>query len=157
MCVRGARRLRNTLCRSHAALCLAVPQTPIPDDPARGISNRRGTLTFATAGPNTRTTQLFINLADNARLDGMGFTPVAEVEEAGMMVVDALYAGYGDGPPSGSGPDQGQLRREGNAYLRRSFPDLDYITRACVAPSPDAQSCGAEGGAQAGYPVLVSN
>jgi peptidyl-prolyl cis-trans isomerase A (cyclophilin A) len=100
----------------------------IPDDPVRQ-SNTRGMITFATAGPNTRTTQLFINFGDNHALDGQGFAPVGQVVE-GMEVVDQLYAGYGDGPPEGNGPDQGRIESAGNAYLQHDFPKLDYITKA---------------------------
>jgi len=102
----------------------------IKDDPS-GKSNIRGTITFAMAGPNTRTTQLFINYGDNARLDEMGFSPFAEVVE-GMEHVDALYSGYGEGAPHGRGPDQGRLQREGNAHLRADFPKLDYLVSASV-------------------------
>lgn len=101
---------------------------PIPDDSVR-TTNERGTLTFASAGEDTRTTQLFVNLADNPRLDGMGFAPVGEVVE-GMAVVDSLHAGYGEGAPRGNGPSQAEIMREGNAYLERSFPELDYIEQA---------------------------
>jgi cyclophilin family peptidyl-prolyl cis-trans isomerase len=100
----------------------------IPDDPVTQ-SNTRGTVTFATAGPNTRTTQMFINYADNRALDPQGFAPIGVVIE-GMDVVDQLYAGYGDGPPEGSGPDQGRIENEGNAYLAHDFPKLDVITKA---------------------------
>jgi peptidyl-prolyl cis-trans isomerase A (cyclophilin A) len=85
-------------------------------------------------GPNTRTVQLFVNLRDNARLDalnGFGFPPIAEVV-AGMDVVDSLYAGYGDGPPGGRGPVQDSIRAQGNNYLRRAFPRLDFIREARV-------------------------
>lgn len=102
----------------------------IPDD-SLVESNARGTVTFATAGPNTRTTQLFINLGDNTNLNSMGFTPVGRVIE-GMDVVDKLYAGYGDGPPFGNGPDQQMITTEGNAYLERDFPQLDFIRSARV-------------------------
>ena len=102
----------------------------IPDDPVTQ-SNKRGMITFATSGPGTRTTQLFINLQDNVNLDGMGFSPIAEVVE-GMSVVDALYGGYGDGPPGGAGPDQGRITAEGNAYLEKDFPKLDFIRTARV-------------------------
>lgn len=102
----------------------------IPDDPVRA-SNRRGTMTFATSGRDSRTTQLFINLADNPRLDAMGFAPLGRVVE-GMDVVDRLYAGYGEGAPMGRGPDQGRIVTEGNAYLEREFPELDTIVRARV-------------------------
>lgn len=91
-------------------------------------SNVRGTLTFATAGPNTRTVQLFINIADNARLDARGFSPLAQVVD-GMPVVDALYSGYGEGAPRGKGPEQGRMEKEGDAYIARDFPLLDRIIR----------------------------
>jgi peptidyl-prolyl cis-trans isomerase A (cyclophilin A) len=100
------------------------------DDPF-AQSNRRGTVTFATAGPNTRTTQLFINTADNLNLDGMGFTPIGTVVE-GMDVVDGLYAEYGEGAPDGPGPDQQRIVDEGNAYLTRQFPKLDHIRTARI-------------------------
>jgi peptidyl-prolyl cis-trans isomerase A (cyclophilin A) len=102
----------------------------IPDDPVKE-SNRRGTLTFATAGPNTRTTQLFINFKDNTSLDGQGFAPFGKVVE-GMSVVDSIHAGYGEGAPYGAGPDQGRAQTEGNAYFRRDFPKLDHIKTARI-------------------------
>ncbi|MFN2565069.1 MAG: peptidylprolyl isomerase [Gemmatimonadaceae bacterium] len=105
----------------------------IADEPVRQ-SNRRGRIAFARGGPNTRTTQLFINLRDNPRLDtlnGFGFPPIAEVV-AGMEVVDSLYAGYGEGQPRGNGPPQDSIRALGNEYLRRAFPRLDFIQRARV-------------------------
>jgi peptidyl-prolyl cis-trans isomerase A (cyclophilin A) len=92
-------------------------------------SNLRGTMSFATGGPGSRTTQVFINLVDNRALDDMGFSPVGMVIE-GMAVVDSLYAGYGDGYPSGFGPDQARIMSEGNAYLEREFPKLDFIRTA---------------------------
>ena len=102
----------------------------IQDDPVVG-SNTRGTITFATSGPNSRTTQLFINLVDNRNLDAMGFAPFGRVVE-GMDVVDQLYSGYGEGAPQGQGPSQGNIQAQGNAYLTQSFPLLDYIIRARV-------------------------
>ncbi len=96
-------------------------------------SNKRGMITFATAGPNTRTTQVFINFADNTNLDGMGFAPFGKVV-SGMNVVDALYAGYGEGAPRGAGPDQGRLQTEGNAYLAKEFPRMDFVKKATIAP-----------------------
>ena len=102
----------------------------IPDDSVKG-SNTRGTITFATAGPNTRTTQLFINFADNKRLDSMGFSPFGKVVE-GMDVVDKIYNGYGEGAPQGRGPNQGKIQAEGNAYLKRDFPKLDYIKSVTI-------------------------
>ncbi len=100
----------------------------IKDDPVRE-SNRHGFVTFATSGPNTRTTQVFINLNDNVRLDKLGFAPFGQVVE-GMDVVDSFWKFYGDGPPKGSGPDQEQIERRGNAYLEEKFPRLDYILKA---------------------------
>lgn len=102
----------------------------IQDDPVKG-SNTRGTITFATAGPNTRTTQLFINFADNAGLDAQGFAPFGKVTE-GMDVVDKINSEYGEGAPSGNGPDQGRIQAEGNAYLKKDFPHLDYIKSVTV-------------------------
>ena len=105
-------------------------EATIPDDPVKG-SNTRGTITFATAGPNTRTTQLFINYGDNSRLDGDGFAPFGKVS-AGMDVVDKINGEYGEGAPGGRGPDQGRIQMEGNAYLKKDFPNLDYIKSATI-------------------------
>jgi len=102
----------------------------IPDDPVKA-SNKRGMITFATAGPNTRTTQVFINFADNSSLDGQGFAPFGQVV-SGMKVVDALNAEYGEGAPRGRGPDQGRLQREGNAYLAKSYSRMDYVKKATI-------------------------
>jgi peptidyl-prolyl cis-trans isomerase A (cyclophilin A) len=96
----------------------------IDDDPVMQ-SNTRGRITFATAGPNTRTTQLFINFGDNSRLDGLGFAPCGEVVE-GMDVVDQIYAGYGEQP------DQTSIRTQGKAYLDANFPMLDRILSAAI-------------------------
>jgi len=99
----------------------------LPDDSVRA-SNRRGTVSFARGRPNSRTTQLFVNLRDNARLDtlgGFGFAPVGEVV-AGMAVVDSLHGGYGEQPP------QDSIRLQGEAFLARRFPELDRIQRARV-------------------------
>ncbi len=101
----------------------------IPDDPVKA-SNMRGTATFATSGPDSRTTQFFINFGDNSRLDAMGFAPFGKVKD--MAPVDALYDGYGEGAPSGRGPSQGQLQTQGNSYLKESFPKLDYIKSARI-------------------------
>jgi peptidyl-prolyl cis-trans isomerase A (cyclophilin A) len=102
----------------------------IKDDPVKQ-SNTRGMITFATAGPNTRTTQVFINFGDNAGLDGQGFSPFGKVV-SGMDVVDSLYGGYGEGAPNGAGPDQGRVQSQGNAYLEKSFPKLDYVKTATI-------------------------
>jgi peptidyl-prolyl cis-trans isomerase A (cyclophilin A) len=102
----------------------------IADDPVRQ-SNTRGMVSYATAGPHTRTTQIFINYGDNSGLDRQGFAPFGRVVE-GMEVVDRLYAAYGEGAPSGRGPDQGRLQAEGNAYLAREFPKMDFVKRATI-------------------------
>lgn len=96
----------------------------IKDDPV-SQSNKPGYITFATAGPNTRTTQLFINLGHNAFLDKQGFSPFGEVTQ-GMDVVRGLYAGYGESP------DQGAITRQGKAYLDKSFPKLDSIKTTTI-------------------------
>ncbi len=108
----------------------------IPDDP-RVLSNARGTVAFAFKDPNARTTQVFINLRDNAAThdapaDGVPFVPFAKVIE-GMDVADALYAEYGEKAGGGiRGGRQDPLFKEGNAFFRREFPKLDFITRATI-------------------------
>jgi len=103
----------------------------LQDDPVTQ-SNRKGYLTFATAGPNTRTTQVFISLKDNARLDGMGFAPFGVVDGAGMKVVEMLYDQYGDE----AGPDQGQIEAQGKPYLDKGWPKLDSIKTATLVGAP---------------------
>ncbi len=88
-------------------------------------SNRRGFVTFATAGPNTRTTQLFINFGENSRLDASGFSPFGKVSK-GMEVVDKIFSGYGEQP------DQGAINAEGNKYLEANWPKLDAIKKATL-------------------------
>ena len=105
-------------------------EASIPDDAVKG-SNTRGAITFATAGPNTRTTQLFINFGDNKNLDGMGFSPFGKVTE-GMDVVDKINSEYGEGAPDGRGPSQRRVQAEGNAFLKKDFPNLDYIKSATI-------------------------
>jgi peptidyl-prolyl cis-trans isomerase A (cyclophilin A) len=100
-------------------------------DDANRKSNTRGMVCFAMAGPNTRTTQLFITFGDSSFLDNQGFSPFGQVV-AGMDVVDKLYNGYGEGAPQGRGPDQGRIQNEGNTYLHSDFPLLDYIKSAKV-------------------------
>jgi peptidyl-prolyl cis-trans isomerase A (cyclophilin A) len=102
----------------------------IPDDQVTQ-SNKRGTITFATAGPNTRTSQVFINFGDNSQLDQSGFAPFGRVV-SGMNVVDSINAEYGEGAPRGRGPDQGRIQNEGNAYLAKEFPRLDYVKKATI-------------------------
>jgi peptidyl-prolyl cis-trans isomerase A (cyclophilin A) len=102
----------------------------IPDDPVKQ-TNKRGYVTFATAGPNSRTTQVFVNFAENTGLDGQGFAPFGQVV-AGMDVVDQLFGGYGEGAPRGQGPDQSRVQREGNDYLMKEFPKLDFVKKATI-------------------------
>jgi peptidyl-prolyl cis-trans isomerase A (cyclophilin A) len=103
----------------------------IKDDPVTH-HNVRGTVVYATAGPDTRSTQLFINLADNtSSLDRQGFAPFGEVV-TGMDVIDNLYSGYGEMPPQGEGPNPSQIEAQGNDYLLTHFPRLDYIKKATV-------------------------
>jgi peptidyl-prolyl cis-trans isomerase A (cyclophilin A) len=98
----------------------------IPDDPVKE-SNTRGTLSFAaTSQPNSRSTHMFINYANNARLDAMGFAPVGKVI-SGMEVVDQLYSGYMEKP------DQMMIKEMGNTYLEKEFPQLDYIKTARIS------------------------
>ncbi len=105
-------------------------ESPINDDRVTQ-SNKRGYITFATAGPDTRTTQVFINFKDNDFLDSKGFAPFGRVI-SGMEVVDALNAEYGESQPRGRGPDQSRLQREGNAYLAKEYPRLDYVKKATI-------------------------
>ena len=109
----------------------------IADDPVKG-SNTRGAITFATAGPNTRTTQMFINFGNNIGLDGQGFSPFGKVIE-GMDVVDKINSEYGEGAPNGNGPNQGRVQLEGNAYLKKDFPNLDYIKTATIVSGDAAK------------------
>jgi len=102
----------------------------IQDDPVKQ-SNKKGTITFATSGPNTRSTQIFINLNDNANLDSMGFSPFGRVV-SDMSVVENCFAEYGETP------DQSLIQSEGNQYLRQKFPKLTYFSGAKVVPSDNA-------------------
>lgn len=95
-------------------------------------SNKRGMVTFAMAGsPDTRSVQVFINLGNNQSLDDQKFAPFGKVVE-GMDVVEKFYGGYGEGPPTGRGPDQQQVMERGNAYLSQNFPLLDSIEKATI-------------------------
>jgi peptidyl-prolyl cis-trans isomerase A (cyclophilin A) len=99
--------------------------TEFPDDPVT-MHNTRGTISFATRGPRSRTTQVFINFGDNSgSLDPQGFSPFGHVV-SGMDVVDKIYPGYGEQP------DQGRVTTEGNAYTQKEFPQLDYIKTARI-------------------------
>jgi cyclophilin family peptidyl-prolyl cis-trans isomerase len=117
------------------AVSAAWANRRIPDDTTK-TSNVRGTLSFAAAGPGSRSTQLFFNLGDNARLDrldGTGFPPIGQVT-AGMVVLTELYSVYSGtaGREEPGGPVQDSIREQGDAYLRRSFPLLDRIQSARV-------------------------
>ncbi len=106
-------------------------ESNIKDDPVKK-SNTAGFVTYAQTGrPNSRSTQFFINFGDNANLDGMRFAPFGQVVE-GMDVVKSLYSGYGEGAPNGRGPDQRRVQEQGNAYLKKDFPKLDYIKTATI-------------------------
>ena len=102
----------------------------LQDDPVKQ-SNTRGMVTFATAGPNTRTTQMFINTGDNARLDSQGFAPIGKVI-SGQEAVESFFSGYGEGAPAGRGPAQQLIEIQGNAYLEKDFPELDFIKKASI-------------------------
>jgi peptidyl-prolyl cis-trans isomerase A (cyclophilin A) len=104
------------------------------DDPAAKHSNTRGMVTFAMAGPNTRTTQIFISYGNNSRLDSMDFVPFGKIVDGGMKVVDAIEGMYGEGAPEGRGPMQERIQSQGNTYLKSDFPKLDYIKRATILP-----------------------
>ena len=113
------------------ALNKAWRDARIPPDPVKQ-SNKRGFITYAMAGsPDSRTTQLFINFGDNGGLDAQGFAPFGQVV-SGMEVVDKIYNGYGEGAPRGKGPVQGRIQSEGNAYLTKEFPMLDFIRKATI-------------------------
>jgi len=99
----------------------------IVDDPPKE-KNLRGTLAFAMSGPNTRATEIFINLADNPALDAQGFVPFAKVVE-GMDVVDRFYSGYGEVRPEGKYIEPSRVEGEANEYLVQRFPNLDYIVK----------------------------
>ena len=100
----------------------------ITDDPVTQ-SNKRGFITFANRGPNSRTTQVFINFGDNSRLDARGFAPFGQVV-SGMEIVDKINAQYGEQP------EQGRIQEEGNAYLAKEFPKLDVIQKASIVRAP---------------------
>jgi cyclophilin family peptidyl-prolyl cis-trans isomerase len=102
----------------------------IKDDPVKQ-SNKRGFVSLANAGPDSRSTQFFISFVDNSKYDRLGFAPFGQVV-SGMENVDRLYSGYGDGAPNGTGPVQQKIQTEGNAYLVKEFPKLDYVKTATI-------------------------
>ena len=107
----------------------------IPDDPVKQ-SNKRGFVTYAMGGPDSRTTQVFINFGDNSTLDktpGNAFAPFGQVTGGGMAVVDKINGEYGEGAPRGRGPDQTRVQTEGNAFLMKEFPKLDHVKKATIA------------------------
>jgi peptidyl-prolyl cis-trans isomerase A (cyclophilin A) len=121
---------------AYPPVSAAWSHAPIRDDSVVQ-SNLRGYITYAMGGPNTRTTQVFINLVDNKRLDGMGFSAFGQVTE-GMDVVEALYAGYGEGGPDGQGPEQDKIERVGKPYLDKGFDKLDSIKTTTLLLPPGA-------------------
>ena len=123
---------------SYPAVSTAWKKTEIKDDPVTQ-SNKKGAIVFATAGPNTRTTQVFINLKDNGFLDKTGFAPFGTVDADGMKVVEMFYDQYGDS----AGIDQEQIEKTGKPYLDKSFPKLDVIKSATIiSPAPAAVPTG---------------
>jgi homoserine O-acetyltransferase len=103
----------------------------VEDDLVRE-TNERGRIAYAMTGPDTRTTQLYINLVDNTHLDSQGFAPIGQVID-GMEVVDRLYAGYDEGAGGGMrGGKQGRIFSEGNAHLDQAFPKLSRLERAAL-------------------------
>lgn len=111
----------------YPAVSKAWEHATIPDDPPVGVSNGRGGVSFASAGPNTRTTQVFINTGNNQALDAQGFTPFGAVD-SGLDVVDKLYSGYGDQPT----PHQNEMMTQGNSWVSKHYPKLDSIKSATV-------------------------
>jgi peptidyl-prolyl cis-trans isomerase A (cyclophilin A) len=118
------------------AVSAAWKHTELKDDPVTQ-TNKRGTISFAqTAKPNSRTTQVFINFGDNGRLDysGQGFAPFGIVEGNGMNVVEMIYDGYGND----GGPDQDLMEKQGNPYVKKGWPKLDYTKTATIIGNGDA-------------------
>lgn len=115
---------------AHPQVSAAWSKAVIKDDPVKQ-SNKNSFITYAIGGPNTRTTQVFINLGNNSRLDADGFAPFGQVIE-GMTTVVQLYTGYGDGPPRGRGPEQDKIEQQGKPYLDKGWPKLDSIQTAVI-------------------------
>jgi peptidyl-prolyl cis-trans isomerase A (cyclophilin A) len=123
--------MAQTGMNGNPAVTAAWAMARIPPDKVKQ-SNTKGRVTFAMgASPDTRTTQIFINYANNSFLDASGFAPIGEVVE-NFDAVKELYGGYGEGQPKGNGPSQAKLARGGNDYLKGSFPKLDYIITASI-------------------------
>mmetsp|Transcript_31740 Transcript_31740/g.62378 ORF Transcript_31740/g.62378 Transcript_31740/m.62378 type:complete len:209 (+) Transcript_31740:54-680(+) len=105
----------------------------IPDDPPQNVPFQRGTLSYAGAGANSRTNQVFISYGSN---DGLGKapweTPIGNVAKQSMGVLDDIYTGYGDMPPWGQGPSPSEIKQQGNSYIRESFPKVDFINTCRV-------------------------
>ena len=121
---------------AYPPVTAAWEHAPIKDDPVVQ-SNLKGYITYAMGGANTRTTQVFVNLVDNTRLDGMGFSPFGQVTE-GMEVVESLYTGYGEGAPDGKGPEQDKIEKLGKPYLDKNFDKLDSIKTTTLILPPGA-------------------
>ncbi|HUA18466.1 MAG TPA: peptidylprolyl isomerase [Bryobacteraceae bacterium] len=118
---------------ANPAINKAWEHANLHDDPSKGISNKRGYITFAKTGaPNSRSTQVYINFKDNAFLDSQGFTPFGEVVEGMDTVVDKISSAYGERP------DQGRITDEGDAYITKNFPNIDKIKLAKVLPAAAA-------------------
>ena len=120
---------------AYPVVTAAWRDAKIKDDP-RSQSNKKGTIVFATSGPNTRTTQLFINLKDNASLDSQGFTPFGVVDAPGMNVVNMFYEQYGDS----AGMDQENIDKGGETYIANKWPKLDTIKSATLIGEPASAS-----------------
>jgi peptidyl-prolyl cis-trans isomerase A (cyclophilin A) len=128
---------------AYPQVSTAWEKATIKDDPVKQ-SNKNGFVTFATGGPNTRTTQIFICLGNNSRLDGMGFAPFGQVTD-GMLNVVRLYGGYKDSPDrGGAGPDQGKIEKLGKAYLDKGWPKLDSVQKAVIVSPPGAAGSAAK-------------
>jgi peptidyl-prolyl cis-trans isomerase A (cyclophilin A) len=137
---------------SYPAVSAAWQKTDIKDDPVTQ-SNKKGYFVFATAGPNTRTTQVFINLKDNAFLDTTGFAPFGVVDPPGMNVVEMFYDQYGDN----AGIDQDQITKQGKAYLDKSFTKLDTIKTVVITePAPAATPASKPAAATAAKPATIT-